>query len=143
MAQTVAATPEIIYDTLVGDATFMAEVGEYTFKDGTTGPSISIATPGGRLPSIAKQTGLEVIIHDIADVDTKLYLTDTPDLLLDWPVFLIVWYPANGATTMAALQQIVRRFPMATSIDTVSSGTVLGVDFQTQVRIPSNCPILS
>ena len=142
MAQSVASSPLIIYNTLVADASFMAQVGQYTFNSGSTTPSISIQTPGKDLPSVAKQEGLEVIIHDIADLENRLYLTDPADPLYTWRVFLIVWEPATGNNVTAAAARILAKFPTATSIETVSVASTLGVAFQTQVRIPSDCPIL-
>lgn len=141
MAQIVASSPDVIYDTLVSDATFMAEVGEYTFLSGTTSPSISIVSPGANLPSLQAQTGLEVIIHDVADVKPRLYLTSAPDLSIQWKVFLIAWSPSNGTNTMAAVRRIIELFPLADSVDTVNGTSILGVDFQTMVRIPSESPI--
>ena len=142
MAQTLAASPEAIYNALEADATFMAQVGTYTFQSGSTAPSISIVTPGADLPEVASQEGLEVVIHDIANVDTKLYLTSNPDLMLDWPVFLIVWEGADGSTAMAAVSRLIEMFPLATTVQTVASGNVMGVSFQLQAKIPSSCPIL-
>lgn len=141
MAQTKASSPQIIYDTLVGDTAFMSEVGEYTFDSGATAPSISIVTPGADLPPVKSQVGMEVVIHDIADLERRVYLTDSSDPRYNWKVFLIVWSPANGATVTAAQSRILELFPLATSIQTVASGSVLGVDFQTQVTIPSDCPV--
>jgi hypothetical protein len=142
MAQTLASSPEIIYNTLVADATFMGQVGQYTFASGSTTPSIIIATPGKDLPNVASQTGLEVIIHDVADLENRLYLTDPADALYTWRVFLVVWEPATGANVTTAASRILAKFPKATSIETVSVASTLGVAFQTQVRIPSDCPIL-
>lgn len=143
MAQTFASTPEAIYTALEGDSTFMAQVGTYTFKDGSTAPSMSIVTPGADLPEVASQQGLEVVIQDVADVDTRLYLTNNPDILVTWKVFLIIWEGADGSTAMAAVSRLIELFPLATTIQTVSSGSVLGVDFQLQARIPSDSPILA
>ena len=143
MAQVHAATPQVIYDTLVADATFMAEVGDYVFDSGDTAPSISIVTPGADLPPVKSQSGVEVIIHDVADMDSRLYITNNPDILFTWKVFVIVWEPANGGNATAMLARIQQLFPLATSIQTVASGSTLGVDFQCQVRIPSDCPILA
>lgn len=143
MAQSTASSPKVIYDTLVADTAFMAQVGTYTFKDGTTAPSISIVTPGADLPAVSKQTGLEVVIHDIGDMSTRKYISDNPDITFVWKVFLIVWEPANGTNTTAALSRIATKFPLASSIDTFATGSNLGVAFQTQVRIPSDSPILS
>jgi hypothetical protein len=142
MAQTLASSPEIIYNTLVADAAFMAQVGQYTFASGSTSPSIIITTPGKDLPSVTSQTGLEVIIHDVADLENRLYLTDPADALYTWRVFLVVWEPATGANVTTAASRILAKFPKATSIETVSVASTLGVAFQTQVRIPSDCPIL-
>lgn len=143
MTQAQASSPQVIYDTLVGDTTFMAQVGQYTFDSGATAPSISIVTPGADLPPVKSQVGMEVVIHDIADLEHRLYLTDPAQPRYNWRVFLIVWTPANGSTVTAAQSRILQLFPMASSVQTVSSGSVLGVDFQTQVTIPSDCPILA
>lgn len=142
MAQTVASSPLIIYNTLVADTAFMSQVGQYTFASGSTTPSIIIATPGKDLPAVKSQTGLEVIIHDVADLNSQLYLTDAADPIYTWRVFLVVWEPATGANVTSAKARILAKFPMAESIDTVSVASTLGVAFQTQVRIPSSCPIL-
>jgi hypothetical protein len=142
MAQSLASSPEVIYNTLVADTAFMAEVGTYTFKSGGTAPSISIVTPGGDLPAVSKQEGVEVVIHDIGDMATKKYLTSAPDVTFVWKVFLIVWEPATGADVRAAASRIGALFPLASSLDTFATGSNLGVAFQTQVRIPSDCPIL-
>lgn len=142
MPQTLASTPQIIYNTLTNDATFMSYVGQYTFASGSTASSISIATPGKDLPAVTKQEGLEVIIHDIADLSSKLYLTDPSDPIYTWKIFLIIWEPATGGTVTSAAARILAKFPKATSIDTVSVASTLGVAFQTQIRIPSDCPIL-
>lgn len=142
MAQNLASSPEIIYNTLLNDATFMAEVGTYTFKSGTSLPSISVVTPGSDLPAVSKQTGVEVVIHDIGDMATKKYLTSNPDVTYIWKVFLIVWEPATGSDVVAAVTRIGEIFPLASSLDVFATGTNLGVAFQTQVRIPSDCPIL-
>lgn len=142
MAQNLASSPEIIYNTLLNDSTFMAEVGTYTFKSGTSLPSISVVTPGSDLPAVSKQTGVEVVIHDIGDMNTRKYLTSNPDIVYIWKVFLIVWEPATGADVQAAVTRIGEIFPLASSLDVFATGTNLGVAFQTQVRIPSDCPIL-
>lgn len=142
MAQTKASSPQVIHDTLVADTTFMSYVGQYTFASGSTSPSISIVTPGKDLPAVSKQEGLEVIIHDIADLNSQLYITDAADPLYTWKIFLIVWEPATGNTVTSAATRILAKFPLATSIDTVSVASTLGVAFQTQIRIPSDCPIL-
>jgi hypothetical protein len=143
MPQTLAATPQAIYDVLVADATFMAEVGEYTFASGDTAPSISIVTPGADLPPVRSQSGLEVVIHDAGDMDSMLFLSGPSEAIFTWKIFLIVWTPANGSTSTTAIQRIVQLFPQAKSIETVSVNSTLGVDFQTKVLIPSNCPILT
>lgn len=142
MAQNLASSPEIIYNTLLNDSTFMAEVGTYTFKSGTSLPSISVVTPGSDLPAVSKQAGVEVVIHDIGDMNTRKYLTSNPDIVYIWKVFLIVWEPATGADVQAAVSRIGDIFPLASSLDVFATGTNLGVAFQTQVRIPSDCPIL-
>ena len=143
MAQSFAETPEIIYSTLTGDATFMAQVGECVFESGQTLPSIQILSPGEDIPSVKSQSGLEVIIQDIGDVNTRKYLTSDPDLLITWKVFLIVWEGSNGSTAMAAVKRLIELFPLATTIQTVANDSVLGSTFQLQARIPRDCPIMS
>lgn len=143
MSQTFASTPKIIYDTLVADTTFMSQVGQYTFQTGATASSISIVTPGADLPPVKSQSGLEVVIHDAGDMDTLQFISDPSQAVFTWKVFLIVWTPANGTNTTAALQRLVQIFPTATSVETVAVNSTLGVDFQTKVLIPSDCPILT
>lgn len=143
MAQNNVSSPTIIYDTLVADATFMSYVGTYTFTDGSTAPSLSIVTPGRSVPNVASQTGLEVVIHDIADLRSQSYISSAPDALYTWKVFLVVWEPETGEQVINATTRLLDFFPLATSVETVSTGVLLGSSMQTQVLIPSESPILT
>lgn len=143
MTQNFTTSPEVIFDTLTGDSTFMSLVGNYTFKkDSTSIDSISITTPGADLPVLRSQSGLEVIIHDSGNVSNFKYLTDSSESLITWKVFLIVWPPATGSTMMAAAQRMVEIFGKATAIETVATSDGLGSLVQTLVLIPSDSPIL-
>jgi len=142
VAQFIASTPELIYEALTGSPEFMAEVGTYTFANRSTAPSISIVSPGADLPAVSKQVGLEVVIQDIAEMDKRLYLTNSPDLLFTWKVFLISWSPSTGANITNALRLMGGMFPLSTAVQVVNIGNTLGVESQTQVRIPSDCPIV-
>lgn len=143
MTQNFTTSPEVIFDTLTGDSTFMSLVGSYTFKkDSTSIDSISITTPGSDLPALRSQSGLEVIIHDSGNVSNFKYLTDSSESLITWKVFLIVWPPATGSTMMAATQRMVEIFGKATAIETVATSDGLGSLVQTLILIPSDSPIL-
>lgn len=143
MAQNFATSPQVIYDTLTGDAEFMGYLGEYVFvANNTTLPSITIATPGADLPSLESQSGLEVIIHDAADFDRRNFLTDDSDLRATWKLFLIVREPATGTTMTNAVKRIMEIFGFATSIETVAATDGLKALAQTMVMIPSDSPIL-
>ena len=143
MAQSRATTPTVIYNTLTADATFMSYIGTYTFSDNSTASSILITTPGAELPQISSQSGLEVLIQDMANMDTRKYLNGGSDAIWTWPLFFVLWAPDTGDTIYQALERLVQIFPSAESIDTVSKGTILGATAQTQVLITSDCPILT
>jgi len=138
MAQNFPTSPLVIYNTLTGDPTFSSYIGTYTFADGSTTPSIVINTPGTDLPQVEEQAGLEVIIHDVADMGTMDYITSPSEPVFQWQLFLVVWAPATGDVMTDALRRLVELFPGASSLDTVTTGTLLGSSVQTQVIIPSN-----
>lgn len=142
MAQQNVTNPQVIYDTLVADATFMANIGSYTFKSGDVVPSILLATPGVDLPPIQSQQGLECIIHDVGDTKNNMVLTGEGIPEITWRMFFIVWDGADGAQLQAAVEQTLEHFPLGRSFDTVVTSQGLGARVQTQVQIPSICPVL-
>lgn len=143
MTQIIANSPLAIYNALTGDSTFMSYVGEYTFKSGgATVDSISIMSPGSDLPNLKAQTGLEVVIHDVGDVRTNIYVTDNPDPVVTWRVFLIAWEGATGEVMTNAAKRILQMFGNAFTIQTVATPDGLGALVQTMVMIPSDAPIL-
>jgi len=142
MAQQNVTTPQVIYDTLVADATFMASIGTYTFKSGDTLPSIILATPGVDLPAVSKQVGLECIIHDVGDTKNNMVLTGDGIPEITWRMFFIVWDGSNGTQLQSAVERTLEHFPLGRSFDTVVTSQGLGARVQTQVQIPSICPVL-
>jgi hypothetical protein len=139
LTQQHADTPEVIYDTLVADATFMALVGSRLFKGASTAlDAISIITPGAPLAAIKSQTGLEVVIHDISDLRRKDYITEDLNVLTTWKVFLLAWEGADGATMNAAARRIMELFSKASTIETNAAPSGLGAIAQLLVLIPSD-----
>lgn len=142
MSQQFPTNPQVIYDTLVADATFMNYVGEYTFTAGQTTPAISIVTPGADLPSVEKTVGVEVVIHDTAELTRKEYLTDSADIDAKWTMFLICWNGATGHEMTLAAMRALEIFAGSNSYETVSVADGLGALVQTAIQIPSDMPIL-
>lgn len=142
MAQTFPTSAEVIYDTLVADGAFMALVGNYTFVDGTSLPSISVKSPGADLPHLKSQLGLEVIIADVGDVLTRPYYTGSPDTIFTWSVYLIAFEPANSQVITDAVTIMVSKFLGLTSIDTLAASDGIGALSQTKVFIKSDMPII-
>lgn len=143
MAQSRATSPEVIYNKLTGDNTFMALVGERIFLNGgTTLDAISVVTPGEKLPDLKEVTGLEVAIHDIANFGRRPYLTGSDDITSMWKVYLMAWPPANGGTLSAAATRIMQLFSKATTIETAPVADGLGVIAQVLVLIPSDSVLL-
>ena len=142
MAQTFPTSAQVIYDTLVADASFMALVGTYNFTDGSTFPSISIKSPGEDLPELNTVAGLEVVVMDAGDVRQQAYVSDTPDAVFTWTVFLIVWDPEKAQKITDAVKIMSSKFLGLTSIDTLASSDGAGALTQTKVFIMSNMPII-
>ena len=143
MAQQFPTSAQVIYDTLVADTTFMAFVGSYEFKAGQTVPAVSIVTPGQDLPSVKKVSGVEVVIHDAADVRRKDYLTDSSDIIVDWSVFFICWEPATGLELTAAVSRAMERFSGSMSFETVAVADGLGAQVQTKLIVKGDMPVLA
>ena len=142
MTQQFPTNPQVIYDTLVADATFMGYVGQYTFTAGQVTPAISIVTPGADLPSVQKTEGIEVVIHDTADLTRKEYLTSSADIEATWTVFLICWDGATGTEMTLAAMRVLDIFAGSLSFETVSVADGIGAMVQTAIQIPSDMPIL-
>ena len=141
MIQTFPTTPEIIYNAIVSDGTITSNVGEYTFKAGATAPAISILTPGQDLPSLKATKGVEIVIHDIADMRRRDQY-DSSNIETTWKVFVICWEPATGTQMNAVITRMMQIFLGATSIETVAVADGLGAMVQTMVMIPSDKPML-
>jgi hypothetical protein len=143
VAQSRANSPEAIYAALTGDTAFMALVGDRTFSGNTTSTkAISIVTPGAPLPALKSQVGLEVVIHDSGTITRKDYLTNSPDTMVMWQVFLIAWPPASGATMTDAARRAMEIFGGATAIQTVPTPEGLNSLVQTLINIPEGSAIL-
>ena len=142
MAQNRVTSPLDIYNTLTGDTQFMSYVGHYTFaKDDTMLDSISIVTPGQKLPALKNQSGLEVLIHDTGIVSRKDYITDASDPLITYQIFLIVWPDATGVTMTNAASRIIQLFSGSRSINIVPAPNELTSLVQTLVLIPDSALI--
>lgn len=143
MAQQHVDTPEIIYDTLTGDETFMALVGKRVFKaDSTELDAISIVTPGAVLPAINSQTGLEVVIHDISQLGRRNYIAGEADITTTFKVFLLAWQGADGSTLSDAAKRMMQLFSNATTLETNPTPSGLGSIAQLLVLIPSDSIVL-
>jgi hypothetical protein len=143
VAQQHVDTPEVIYETLTGDEAFIDLVGTITFQAGNTAlNAISIVTPGADLPSPKSITGLEVIIHDVSDLERRQYIGSEVDITTTWKVFLLAWPGANGATLNAAARRIMELFSQASTIETTPTPTGLGAIAQLLVLIPSDSAII-
>jgi hypothetical protein len=143
MAQSKADSPEVIYDTLVGDTEFAALVGSYSFVGQSTPvDSISILSPNEKLPQLSSQSGLEVIIHDVGEVRRVDYLTSASDAVISWKVYLIAWPDANGGTITSATKRMIEIFSNATAIEVISTPNEIGALVQNVVLIPSNAAIM-
>jgi hypothetical protein len=143
MAQQHASSPEVIYNVLTTDSTFMELVGSRVFKAGNTAlDAISIVTPGADLPAIKSTTGLEVVIHDVSDLGRRQYVTSEIDITTTWRVFLLAWSGATGGTLNSAATRIMELFTNATTIETSPTPDGLGSIAQLLVLIPSDSVVL-
>ena len=143
MAQQLPTSAQVIYDTLAADSVFPNLIGEYVFKAGQTGLAMSIVTPGQDLPSVKTVNGVEVVIHDAADVKRRDYLTSGSDIYIDWKVFFICWEPATGLELTAAVAQAMTRFAGSVSFETVAVADGAGAMVQTMLIIKGDMPILA
>lgn len=142
MAQSFPVSAQVIYQTLAADASLVALLGEYRFKSGDTAEAMSIMTPGSDLPMLASTTGVEVVIHDVGDVTSDQYLTDSPTYSTTWPVFVICWDGANGAQMHEVAQKICSHFMGSNALQTVAAADGVGAMVQTKIKIRSDKPII-
>lgn len=140
MTQTFPDTSAIVYETIAADSDMMALIGSYTFKAGQAVPALSVMTPGQDLPSIRSVKGLEVVIHDIADI-SRMDMYGSSIFKKDWKVFIMCWEGSTGAEATQLIELMMKKFSGATSIETVAVAEGLGAVVQTKVVIPSDRPI--
>lgn len=143
MAQQFPTSAQVVYETLANDTEFLSFIGEYKFRAGQVTPALSIVTPGEDLPAVKEVTGVEVVIHDAADVKRKDYLTESPYLYIDWKVFFICWEPAKGIDLTAAVARAMQRFAGSMSFETVAVADGIGAQVQTMLVIKGDMPILA
>lgn len=143
MAQQFPTSPQVIYSKLFGDTAFMSHIGDYKFKgNASTTKAISIVTPGSDLPALDSTTGVECVIHDLAALSRRDYLTDNSDLDKAWNVYLIGWEPATGDDINNAAYRAMSIFSGATATEVVAVSDGLGALAQVLIVIPSQMPIL-
>lgn len=143
MAQQFPTSAKVIYDTLVADASFMSQLGTYTFKGGGPLPAISVVSPGESLPELRNVEGLECIIQDAGDITRTDYLSSDSNFRIIYKVFLVCWEAATGQEMTTASVRVLQLFSGAEATETVAASDGLGAQVQTQIRIPSDRPILT
>ena len=142
MAQDLVESPEVIYNTLVADPVIAPLVGTYHFIDNSTQDALSIMSPGQELPRLKKVTGLEIIIHDAAQVSGHPYLTNAADIISVWRVYLIAWPGSDGSVLNDVVKQIVKRFGNVWTIEVSARGAPLGALTQSLIMIRSTSAVL-
>jgi hypothetical protein len=144
VAQSRVSSPDDIYDALYADTTFMSYIGEYKFINSTvTQSAFSIVTPNIPIPNLEGVTGLEVVIHDVASVSRKDFITDPSLSLLTYQLYLILWTGGTGTQLTDATKRIVETFSGARSMLTVPINKTPNVAIQSTVEIPDNALILT
>lgn len=142
MAQTFPVSAQVIYDTLAADASLLGMLGQYQFKSGASSTAMSILTPGTDLPMLAGTSGIEVVIHDVGNLETVPYITDSQDYRTVWPVFVICWKGATGADMHEVVKSICAHFAGSNALQTVAAADGVGALVQTKINIRSNMPVL-
>lgn len=143
MAQVFPLTAQVVYETLVADATFMSLLGSYNFTAALTEqPAISIVSAGEDLPALRKVSGVECVIQDAGETDRIEYLTGAPDFKVTWSVFMIAWEPAKGADLQVATERALQRFLGASARQVVGVSDGLGALLQNKILIHSNMPVI-
>lgn len=142
MTQSRVTSPVDIYNELSSDAAFMSYVGDYTFKNGQTGSALSVVTPSKALPNVDIVSGLEVIIHDSGTPSRIDYLTSSPDILITYRVFLMLWHPADGIALNNASSRMMEIFSGSRLIQTVPESKNEHILVQSIIEIPKNAAIM-
>lgn len=118
-------------------------IGTYNFKtSSTTEAAVSIVSPGVDLPALRKVSGVECVIHDVAKVARRDYLTGPSNLIPTWSVYLIGWPPATGDDITAGVIRLMELFGGAVSNETVAVAGGLGAFAQSLISIRADSPIL-
>ena len=143
MAQQLATSARVIYETLASDNTFSSFLGAYSWASGGSAAAISIVSPGENIPGAKGVNGVECIINDVGNMSPQYKYDGLITSGVTWNVFLIAWGDATGADVQQAAEHLVSRFPGSFSIDTTATPDGLGSIVQTMVQIRSNMPILA
>lgn len=143
MAQQLATSAQVIYETLVLDATFSSFLGTYGWSSGGSAVALSIVSPGENIPGAKGVDGVECIINDVGNMIPEYKYDGLISSGTVWNVFLIAWGSATGADVQQAAEHLVSRFPGSFSVDTTATPDGLGSIVQTMVQIRSNMPILA
>lgn len=143
MAQLQASSPLDIFNALASDTTFTSYVGEYDFVGGPTNqPALSVTTPNKPIPNLEAIRGLEVLIHDVANVDAyKFYEGARP--YRTWSIYLVLWSDGDGENLTNAAARIVERFAGARRNVTVPVSNTPSVLVQAVIEIPEQSVITS
>lgn len=143
MAQVFPLSAQVIYETLVADATFMGLLGSYDFTAALAEqPAISIVSAGEDLPALRKVSGVECVIQDAGETRRIEYLTSDPDFSVTWSVFLIAWEPSKGADLQAATERALQRFLGASAVQVVGVADGLGALLQNKILVRSDMPVI-
>lgn len=144
MTQQHVDSPSVIYDSLVASEDLEELIGTRVFEVGNTElAAISIVTPGAELPKLKRISGLEIVIHDVARLGRRDYISEASDITTSWRVFLLAWPPANGETLNEAARLIMGMFTKATAIEVAPVPQGLGAIAQIQIIIPSDSVVLN
>ena len=143
MAQSQASSPLDIFNALASDATFTSYVGEYDFVGGPTSqPALSITTPNKPIPNLEAIRGLEVLIHDVADVDVGLFYEGARPYK-KWSVYLVLWSDGEGDDLTNAASRIIEIFSGSRRNVTVPVSNTPSVLVQAVIEIPDRSVITS
>ena len=143
MAQSQASSPLDIFNALASDATFTSYVGEYDFVGGPTAqPALSITTPNKPVPNLEAIRGLEVLIHDVANVDVGLFY-EGARRYRTWSVYLVLWSDGDGANLTDAASRIIEIFSGSRRNITVPVSNTPSVLVQAVIEIPDRSVITS
>lgn len=140
VVQVFPTSAKIIYDAIVADSAIMAKVGTYTFREGTTNDAISIVSPGQDLPALRNVSGVEIVLHDTGESETKDYLTDPSYVMIRFAVFVIAWESADGADVQEIVNLILKKFQGSRTDYIAATSDGLGSLVQSKIIIRSEMP---